>query len=79
VGTYPLDSAKAAKFRITTRENKLYAKFGSQIEAEILPESETSFFYTIIDAKIKFIKDEAGKVTKLILYQNRKEIGATKE
>jgi len=37
---------------------------------EVYPESETKFFYTIVDAQLTFVKDEAGVVSHLVLHQN---------
>jgi CubicO group peptidase (beta-lactamase class C family) len=40
-----------------------------QQEIEVFPESETTFFLKVVDAKITFVKDEKGVVNGLILNQ----------
>ena len=45
---------------------------------EIYSETETQFFNDCIDAQISFVKDEKGKVTKLILHQGPVEQVAEK-
>jgi hypothetical protein len=37
---------------------------------EIFAESETRFFLKVIDAQVEFVKDAAGMVTGMILFQN---------
>jgi len=46
---------------------------------ELYPESEFDFFYTVVDAHIKFLKDSSGFVRKLTLYQNGEQLEAIKE
>jgi D-alanyl-D-alanine-carboxypeptidase/D-alanyl-D-alanine-endopeptidase len=68
VGTYkfPLGGA----FVITRNGDHLFAKLASQPTIEVYPESETKFFYTILDAQLSFLKDKSGAVTHLVLHQN---------
>jgi hypothetical protein len=56
-------------FTITKEENRLMAQLTGQPKFELFPESETKFFYIVVDAQITFVKDETGKVTHLILHQ----------
>ena len=49
---------------------RLLAQLTGQPYNEIFPESETEFFYKIVDAQITFVKDSQGHVTALILHQN---------
>ncbi|MFH7028714.1 MAG: DUF3471 domain-containing protein [Heteroscytonema crispum UTEX LB 1556] len=76
VGQYEL----APKFIITiTKENnRIFAQVTGQSKLEIYPESETKYFYNVIDAQITFVKNEQGEVTQLILHQNRQDIPAKK-
>jgi len=76
VGKYKLRE----KFFITvTKENdKLITQATEQGKIEIFPESETVFFNIGIDAQISFVKDDSGKVTKLILHQGGVESVAEK-
>jgi serine-type D-Ala-D-Ala carboxypeptidase/endopeptidase len=41
-----------------------------QPKFELFAESESEFFLKVIDAQISFVKDDTGKVTKLVLHQN---------
>lgn len=68
VGQYEL--AQNFIITITKEENRLFAQVTGQAKVEIFPESETKFFYKVVDAQITFVKDDKGKVTELILYQN---------
>jgi hypothetical protein len=36
---------------------------------QVFGESETKFFYKVVDAQLTFVKDANGKVTGLILHQ----------
>ena len=55
---------------VTKESDKLYAQATGQVKLEIFPESETKFFYKVVDAQITFVKDDDGAVNKLILHQN---------
>ena len=68
VGRYEL--APGFVFTVTREENRYFAQLTGQGNAEIFPETETGFFYKIVDARITFVKDGTGKVTSLILHQN---------
>ena len=77
-GTYTLVSAPEMKIIISTKLGQVYAQLSGQQEAEIYPESETDFFYTIVNATIRFSKDKAGKMNKLVLSQNGMQLEATR-
>jgi CubicO group peptidase (beta-lactamase class C family) len=68
VGKYKLGSR--ATFTITRDGEKLFAQLTGQQRFEIFPESETKFFYKVVDAQLTFFKDKAGVVTHLVLHQN---------
>jgi len=76
VGQYQL----APNFTITiTNENgKLKAQATGQPKNELFAESETDFFLKTVDTQIKFVKDEQGKVTGIVLRQGRREMPAQK-
>jgi hypothetical protein len=76
-GVYSL--APQVKYTITTDQNQVYAQISGQPKVEIYPESELDFFYTVVQAKIKFEKDAQGKIKKLILFQNGRQIEAQKD
>jgi hypothetical protein len=68
VGQYELSSGEI--FTIRRDGDKLRAQLPNQPSFQILPESETNFFYKVIDAQITFVTDSKGKVTGLVLHQN---------
>ena len=76
VGQYQL--GKDLVISITKDFNNLYAQIAGQPKFQIFPESETKFFFTVVDAQISFVKDNQEQVTKLILHQNGTNIPAEK-
>ncbi|HEX4349200.1 MAG TPA: serine hydrolase, partial [Verrucomicrobiae bacterium] len=48
----------------------LFEQYADQPEAEMFPESNTKFFFKVVDAQITFVKDNSGNAFKLILHQN---------
>ena len=75
-GTYALSLLFA--ITITAEDGKLMAQATGQDKAQIFPESETKFFYKIVDAQIEFAKGADGKVEKLILHQNGQDMPGMK-
>lgn len=55
---------------ITTEKDKIFAQATGQEKFEIFAEKQDLFFLKVVDAKIKFLKDEKGVVNKLTLLQN---------
>ena len=54
-----------------TREGEcLFSQMTGQPKVEVYPETETDFFYTVVDAQIKFVKEKNGKVIYLMIHQN---------
>jgi hypothetical protein len=76
VGQYEL--APSVFFNLRRDGGKLMAQLTGQEYYEIFPESETEFFYKVVNAQITFIKDNQGRVTDLILHQNGQNLKATK-
>ena len=62
-----------------TDEGNLMVQLTGQSAYQVFPESETRFYYKIVDAQIEFGLDEKGQVTHLVLYQAGNEIPAVKE
>lgn len=48
--------------KITSAENKLFAQLGDQPRFEIYPLAKDEFFWKVVQAKIKFVRNEQGKV-----------------
>ena len=64
---------------ITLEDGQLYAKATGQEKYKIFPKSDNRFFYKIVDAEIEFIKNDAGEVNALILYQGGREMRGEKK
>lgn len=62
---------------IIVNGKQIFAQATAQPQIEIFPESQTKFYVKVVEAKIEFVK-ENGKVSKLILYQNGREMPAPK-
>ncbi|MFN8354888.1 MAG: serine hydrolase [Spirosomataceae bacterium] len=76
VGTYQI--APGAVFEVKLESGQLFVKLTGQDFLEVYPESETKFFYREVEASISFFKNDQGQVNKMILYQNGREIPATR-
>ncbi|MGI9434989.1 MAG: serine hydrolase, partial [Geminicoccaceae bacterium] len=68
IGRYQLET----NFFLTiTREgDRLFAQATGQQKAEIFPEGERDFFYTVVDAQVTFEVDDKGRAIQLALHQN---------
>lgn len=77
-GVYSMNAAPEARFTITSELGQVYAQLTGQPRFEVYAESDLDFFYTVVEARIKFIKDESGAINKMILFQNGVEIEATR-
>ncbi|WP_372370008.1 serine hydrolase [Candidatus Uabimicrobium sp. HlEnr_7] len=75
VGTYQLG---LAQINITLENNKLIAQMSAQPAFRIYPESETMFFWKVVNAKAEFVKDNKGKIERLILHQYGQKMPALK-
>jgi len=67
VGVYQL--APTFEITITKEGDSLFAQATAQPKFQIFPESETDFFFMVVDAQISFVKDSSGKVNQIILHQ----------
>lgn len=78
--TYLGDYQLAPNFILTvTREGeKLITQATGQQKIEIFALSETKFFPKVMQAQIEFVKDDSGKVTKLVLNQGGRTMEAQK-
>ena len=65
VGKYDYGQGKAI-LTVTREGNQLFAQMTGQPKFEIFPSSATEFFWKVVNAKIAFVKNEAGKVTKAV-------------
>jgi CubicO group peptidase (beta-lactamase class C family) len=78
IGKYEL--APGFVISITVSKGKIYAQATGQQMFEIFPEKDNKdlFFVKVVDAKIKFSRDEKGMVNSLTLLQNGQEIPGPK-
>ena len=71
VGVYEL----VPNFLITVSmlDGGLQAQATGQARIPIYPESETKFFYKVVDAQISFVRGDDGSVTGLVLHQGGRD------
>jgi D-alanyl-D-alanine carboxypeptidase len=63
---------------VTRQGGHLMAHVKGQAGGELFPSSETEYFSRRTDAQIKFVKDEQGKITGMVITQNGRNIPAKK-
>ena len=68
LGSYAL--TPQIKFTLTLKNQTLQAQLTGQSAYPVFAESADLFFYKVVDAKLRFIRDADGKVTALELLQN---------
>jgi len=56
--------------------DRLLVQTAGQPTLEILPASETEFFFKVVDAQIKFVRNDQGRVTHLVLHHFNHDIQA---
>ena len=72
------DYGNGAVLTVTREGNQLFAQLTGQPKFEIFPQSETNYFWKVVDAQVTFVKDTAGKVTKAIHHQGGRTFDAPK-
>ena len=79
--TYVGEYALAPDFiiTITVEEGLTYAQATGQQKFRIYAETETRFFFKVVDAQISFDLDDAGAVTGLVLFQNGRVMPAPRQ
>jgi CubicO group peptidase (beta-lactamase class C family) len=65
-------------FTVTTEKEKIYAQLSGQPKFEIFPMAEDEFFFKVVEARLKFLKDEQGEINSVMLFQNGQELKAKK-
>ncbi len=88
--TTPVDSALLKQYEgvyqlvpefsitITAKGDRIFAQATGQGEFEIFPEKEDLFFYKVVEAQLKFVRNEKKEIVSLILIQNRREMEGKK-
>ncbi len=69
VGKYDYGQGKVI-LTVTRDGNQMFAQLTGQPRFEIFPKSPTQFFWKVVNARITFVKDASGKVTKGIHEQD---------
>jgi len=76
VGRYELQPG--ATVSISRQGDGLFAQITGQQQFQIFPESETDFFFKVVDAQLTFVKNSDGKVSRLVIHQGGRDVPATK-
>jgi CubicO group peptidase (beta-lactamase class C family) len=63
---------------VTRDGDKLFVEATGQSRLQVYPESETEFFYRVVDAQISFVKDAEGRITGLVLHQGGRDLPGKK-
>jgi len=79
VGEYSFNIPQMEAIKITKEGDKLFLQATGQPKIELFPRSESEFFSDIVVIKVNFIKDDQGKVTKLIINQSGMTIEGAKK
>lgn len=61
---------------VSNEGDRLFTQATGQAKFEVFAETETKFFLKVVEASIEFVKDDAGKFTKLILNQGGRRMEA---
>ncbi len=77
VGKYDYGEGKFI-LTVTREGDRLYAQLTGQPKFEIFPSSPTDFFWKVVNARVTFVKDAAGKTIKAIHHQGGNTIEAPK-
>lgn len=64
---------------VTLEGDRLMVQATGQQKFQVYPESETKFFYKVVDAQLTFVADKSGKVKYLVLHQNGADQMATRQ
>jgi CubicO group peptidase (beta-lactamase class C family) len=76
VGEYEIPSAFT--FSVTKEQDRLFIQAFEQDQFEIFADTENKFFTKVDDAQFEFVKDDSGKVMKVIMNQGGRQADAKK-
>ena len=77
VGKYDYGAGKEI-LTVSREGDRLFAQLTDQPKFEIFPKSPTEFFWKVVDAQVTFVKDDNGKITKVIHHQGGHTLEAPK-
>ena len=75
IGRYDYGQGKVI-LTVTREGDQLFAQVTGQPKFEIFPKSSTEFFWKVVNAQVTFVKDDSGKVIKVVHHQAGKTIEA---
>ena len=64
---------------VTFEAGKLMVQATGQQKIQVFAESETKFYYKVVDAQITFVPAEDGRVNKLVLHQGGRDMEAIRK
>jgi CubicO group peptidase (beta-lactamase class C family) len=76
LGTY--QAAAGTRMMVTQEGSQLFSQISGQAKFAIYPESETRFFWKVVDAQADFERDAHGKVHSVVVHQGGNEIQGTR-
>ncbi len=75
-GRYPI--TRRFVLTVTPRDGRLMVQATGQAEYEVFAESETRFFYRVVDAQLDFELGEDGVAKAVVLHQNGRDMRAVR-
>lgn len=72
------DYGGGAVLTVAAEEGKLFAQMTGQQRFEIFPRGDDEFYWKVVDARVKFTRNEAGEITGAIHYQGGRELNVKK-
>lgn len=74
VGRY--DYGDGASLKVSREGGRVFAQLTGQPALEIYPKSDSEFFWKVVNAEVRFVKDASGKVIKAVHQQGGRVIEA---
>jgi CubicO group peptidase (beta-lactamase class C family) len=72
------DYGSAMVLTVTAEADKLFAQMTGQARFEIFPMGKDEFYWKVVEARIKFLRNDAGEIDGAIHYQGGREINVKK-
>jgi CubicO group peptidase (beta-lactamase class C family) len=72
VGRYAV--APTFVLTVTHEGEGLFVQATGQPKLQVFAESDSTFFYKVVEAQISFVRDGTGKVARLVLHQNGRDL-----
>jgi CubicO group peptidase (beta-lactamase class C family) len=72
------DYGNAMVLTVTADGDALYAQMTGQPRFQIFPAGNDEFYWKVVEARIRFLKNDAGEITNAIHYQGGRELNVEK-